>query len=402
MNVTWRTAWRSCGRGCRTIAAVLALAGPGATFAAPYHPASDGEVLEQVPARSALERLGPLRAAVAARPADLPAALALATGFIAIGRREGDPRFIAYAEATLQPWIAKPQAPEPALVLQAIALQYLHQFDGALDLLDRALAISSLDGQAWVTRAALLELKGQYAEARRSCARLARASDALVALTCLESVNSRTGGLAASYASLRASLPGGSPLPAELRSWALSVLEDMAERLGDDAAAESALRDALAESPDDPFLEAAYADLLLRHDRNQDVVALLRGREAHDALLLRLAIAGRRSGAADAQRWAATYEERLAAALRDHDATHERERAMFLLEVRGDADGALRAAAANWAVQREPADVRIYAAAAARSGSRADLGAIRDWVAATHYEDRALAAISPSDVRTRP
>src|ERR1700730_2474179 len=132
---------------------LLALTGAAAT-AAPYRPSDDSMILERVPARSDLERLAPLRAAVAARPADLGAALALATGYIEIGRRNSDPRFIAYAQATLQSWLARPHPPEPPLALSATSLQYLHQFDGSLALLERALALAPFDGQAWLTRAA--------------------------------------------------------------------------------------------------------------------------------------------------------------------------------------------------------------------------------------------------------
>lgn len=364
----------------------------GAAYAAPYVPQADTDVLEHVPARSALERLGPLRAAVAARPQDAGAALELAQGFIEIGRREGDPRFVAYAEPVLAPWLRRAPPPERALVLQATALQYLHQFDAALALLHRALALAPLDGQAWLTRAALLELRGDYPAARRACARLTRAADALVALTCLASVDGRSGALAASYASLTQVASTDPRLPAQVRSWTLSVLADMAERLGEGAAAEAQLRAALAATPEDPYVRAALADLLLARHRAAEVLSLLTGKEAQDGLLLRLAIAGKRCGDPAAARWAGMYAERMRAAQRDGDATHLREQALFLLEVEGDTHAALAVAAANFRTQREPVDVRLYEAAARRADSPSDRSAVQAWVSAQHYEDRTLAA----------
>ena len=278
-------------------------------------------------------------------------------------------------------------------MLQATALQYLHQFDASLALLEQALAREPLDGQAWLTRAALLELKGRYPEARRACARLVRTVDELIALTCLKSVDGRTGQLAASYEVLRDVANHNPRLPPAVRAWTRSVLADMAERLGDGAAAQADLSDALAATPDDPYLKAATADLLLRRDRPADVMTLLRGGVPQDALLLRLAIAGKRAGSADAKRWAAMCAERFRAAVRDGDYTHQREHAMFLLDVQDDSQAALKAAADNWAAQREPADLRIYAAAAERAASSADLGLIGAWVASNHYEDRALPAL---------
>jgi hypothetical protein len=251
-----------------------------------------------------------------------------------------------------------------------------------------------LDAQAWLTRASLLEVRGDYATARVSCARLLLRADEFTALTCLASVDGRSGRLAASYDALR-SAGLDARVPSALRAWRLAVLAEMAERLGDERAAEAQLQAALRVEPDDPYLRAAYADLLLRLDRSREVLALLQGSEAQDPLLLRLAIAGRRAGAAQAGRWAQAYEERMRAALRDGDATHLREQAMYLLEVREDAAAALPLAAADWALQREPADVRIYARAAAGAHSAADLAAIGRWLAQSRYEDQVLQLDAP-------
>ena len=377
---------RSCAALLRMIALALVVLGASA---APYRPTDDHTILEWVPERSDLERLAPLRSAVAARPHDWPAALTLATRYIEVGRRNSDPRFVAYAQATLAPWLSQPQPPQRALVLQATALQYLHRFDEALKLLEQALARQPLDGQAWLTRASLLELRGDYAEARRSCAHLVRTADEFTALTCLKSVDGRNGHLAASYATLLAT-DIDPRLPAALRAWRLAVSAEMAERLGDAQAAQAQLLAALRAAPDDPYLKASYADLLLRLERPAEVIGLLKGCEAQDPLLLRLAIAGRRLGSPEAARWSQAYAARLAAAQRDRDFTHQREQALYLLEVRGDAAGALAAAASNWAAQREPTDVRIYARAALAARSSADRARLANWLAASRYEDHAL------------
>jgi hypothetical protein len=368
----------------------------------PFVPASDDVVLARLPARQALQELAALRTAVAARRDDLPASLDLARSYIAIGRREGDPRFVGYAEAVLTPWLARTPAPEPALVLKATALQYRHQFDDSLALLDRAIALEPLDGQAWLTKAALLELRGEFTEARRACAHLTRASDQILALTCLASVNSRSGRLAASYEALRNVSAETARLPPIIRGWAESVLADMAERLGKDDEADLELGEAVSALPDDPYLKAARADLLLRVGRPKEVIALAGQYESNDSLLVRLAIAGQRAQSPDASRWAAAYEDRLQAAARAHDSTHTRERALYLLEVRHDVAGALAAAAANWRVQREPIDLRIYVRAAQLAASRRDLDEIHRYLASTGYEDRALQAGLPHPAPGRP
>jgi tetratricopeptide (TPR) repeat protein len=386
----------------RVLAGFVSLLAVGVALATPHRPTADDEVLERVPARSALERLAPLRVAVQAQPDALEPALQLARGYIEIGRRESDPRFVAYAEATLAPWLAKAVPPEPALVLQAIALQYLHQFDAALALLGRALTERPSDGQAWLTRAGLLELRGDFDEARRACARLMRTADEIIALTCLSSVDGRSGRLAAAYSALQSVPTGDARLPDGIRSWVLAVRADMAERLGDDRAAESDLKTALGIVPEDPYLKATYADLLLRLDRPREVLTLLAGAEAQDPLLLRLAIAGRRTAAADAERWASLYAERSRAATQARDATHRREEALFLLDVVGDAPAALQAAAGNWTTQRETVDVRVYARATERARSGPDHAALDAWLAHFRYEDRALGSRAGAGVGQWP
>jgi Flp pilus assembly protein TadD len=358
----------------------------------PFVPANDDVVLAHLPARQALQGLAALRTAVAARREDLPASLDLARGYIAIGRREGDPRFVGYAEAVLTPWLARTPVPEPALVLKATALQYRHQFGESLALLDRAIALEPLDGQAWLTKAALLELRGDFAQARRACAHLTRAADQILALTCLASVDSRNGQLAASYAALRGVSTETARLPSGIRGWVDSVVADMAERLGRDDEADAELREAISALPDDPYLKAARADLLLRVGRAEEVIALTRDYESNDSLLVRLAIAGQRARSPDAPRWAAAYDDRLQAAARARDSMHTREHALYLLDVRHDVRGALAAAADNWRVQREPTDLRIYVRAAQLAASSRDLEAIDRYLTTTGYEDRALRA----------
>ena len=384
-------------RGCSIAAIVLALvtAVAGAT---PRVPTEDSEVLEHVPARAELDRLAALHPGRSA-PANLDAALTLARGYIDIGRRASDPRYIGYAQAILLPWLDVPNPPEQALVLQAITLQYLHKFDAALTLLNRALVLQPLDGQAWLTQASLLELRGDYASARRSCARLVRSADEVTALTCIASVDGRSGHLAASYATLGTAAATNPRLPPGVLGWILSVRAEMAERLGYDRHAEADLRAALALSPEDPYLRATYADLLLRLDRPREVILLLAGAEAQDPLLLRLAIAGRRAASADGPRWAAMYADRLRAAARDGDTTHRREEAMYMLEVLGDGPAALRAAAGNWTTQREPADVRVYVRAVLATGSAADRAVLSQWLVTTGFEDRTLRSTAPATLR---
>jgi tetratricopeptide (TPR) repeat protein len=304
-----------------------------------------------------------------------------------IGRANADPRFVSYAQATLGPWITEPRPDPAALTLSATALQYLHRFDRSLQLLDRALAIQTFNGQAWLTKATVLQVEGHFEEARQACRPLAQISGQLVALTCLTSVNSLTGRLEASYRALRGVFADDPGLDIGLRVWILDQLADMAQRLGDNAAAEGYFQAALRANPQDGYTKGDYADLMLRNNRADEVMRLLHGDEQQDNLLLRLAIAATRLRSAQARQLSDEFQARYEAARRDGDTTHLREQARFLLEVRGDAMAAVELAARNWNVQREPADVRVYRDAATRAGSAQDLRRVREWMQQVNYQD---------------
>lgn len=379
-------------RPCTSLGCLLlCLVMPMCARSAPYIPTSDSAVLEHVPAVLATRQLEPLRAGVKAHPEDLQSAVELARGYLRIGRETSDPRFISYAQATLSHWLQQPNPPPAVLVLAATAMQSSHRFDDALLLLDRALASEPNNAQASLTKATVLQVRGRFAEARQACQRLFQLADYTIALTCVASVDSLTGRLNASYAKLLQVAQGTPTLEQDTRSWVLGQLAEMAVRTGNYAAAEKHFSAGLQLAPADAYLQAAYADLLLLMGRNREVIALLKGGEAQDVLLLRLAIAGKRGKAADAARWAQSFDARRRASRAD-DNPHLREHARFLLEVLDKPSEALLVAAKNWQVQRESADVQLYLRAARRAGSQKDEQLVREWMRATGYEDRTLDA----------
>ncbi|MEP7244799.1 MAG: tetratricopeptide repeat protein [Gammaproteobacteria bacterium] len=281
------------------------------------------------------------------------------------------------------------------LVLAATAFQNLHRFDTALGLIDRALHVEPQNSQALLTKATILQVQGRFDEARPVCRTLIQAAGQLIALTCLTSVNSLTGHLSTSYRALQAVFVDDARLPVELRTWVLGQLGDMAVRAGDPREAEGHFRAALRAHPEDLYGKAAYADLLLSEHRPEEVVNLLRDNEAQDNLLLRLAIAGTRAQIIDGRRWSELFRARFEAARRDGDFTHLREQARYFIDVRAEPQRALELALANWRVQHEPDDIRIYVRAAAAAGEPEAQRTILDWIRSTHYEDATLTAQLP-------
>ncbi len=373
-------------------------------LAKPYTPADDGVVLERLPERAdpALGELKRMRAALRANPGDHDNAYRVARRSIEAARASGDPRFLGQAQAALAPWWTAADPPAEALLLRATVKQSQHDFAGAQADLDRLLATQPANGQALLTRATIFTVQGRYADAKRDCAKLFRLASGLVTSACFAGAASLNGEAAPAYRGLMQALerPVNS---ADARPWALTLAAEIAQRRGDAAAAERHFRDALALDPRDAYLLGAYADFLLEQRRAMEAVPLLAGRVANDSLLLRLALAERAVPALQTDFAAHKQElaDRFAAARRRGDSLHMREEARFLLEIADDAPAALALAKENWKVQREPADLRILAAAAnANVGN--DGGAtkiVADWLASTHIEDAALVAFAGGPAR---
>jgi len=332
----------------------------------PYVPATDDVVLERLPEKidPSLRALKRMRAGLAADPRNLELATAYARRAIEASRASGDPRFLGAAQAALAPWCSDPAAPPAATILRATLRQSQHDFDGALADLDRVIARTN-DGQALLTRATVLTVQGRYPAAREDCARLVRRTSALVVATCDAGPASLAGDADAAYRRLMAQLARSAD-DEGVRTWSLTLAGEIAARAGNAAAADAHFAAARALDPRDAYLKAAYADFLLDQDRAREVVALVEADERNDALLLRLTLAEQRlperARAYAAHR--AELADRFDAARRRGDVVHRREEARYRLAIAGDAAGALALARDNWAVQREPADLRILADAA--------------------------------------
>ena len=367
------------------LAALLAL--PSA--AAPRKPSDDSEVLERLPARAgdaSARELAALRAAMAAAADDPLPAGRLAQRYFDLAMARGDPRYVGYAEAV----IARFPEPLPAglLLLRGMLRQYRHGFAAALDDFAAALALDPQLAEAHAWRAAIFLVQADYLAAREECMALQALEQTVLYGTCIGLVQAYDGQLAAGYQSLQQTL--NSSRDPSNRLWLLTRLGEVAAWQGQPALAERHYRAALDIGRDDGYLLAAWADFLLDNGRPAEVVGELTSWESSDTLLLRLAEAAALLKSADAARLARTLDERFAAARQRGDSTHRAEEARYALHLRHDAQEALRLAAENYAVQREPRDARILLEAAIAAGDPAAAQAARDWLRASRFENPRL------------
>jgi hypothetical protein len=407
------TAWE---RARRPEAAIISLARAAG---------ENDAVVARVPPRGAdpaardVERL---RAQIRQAPRDLDAAVRLARLDLQAARDGADPRFLGRAEAALAPWWSEASPPPEVVLLRATIRQARHEFDAALvdlerlvgprDEADRPLApqpTQAILAQALLTRAVILGVKARYDEGLASCARLAGLASPFVLAACRAPLLGLTGRAAGAATELAALLDQAAG-PAEA-AWGRAVLADLARSEGDERGAEALLRSVLALAPSDRGAMAALCDLLLDAGRAGEVAALVRGHEDDDGLLLRLALAeatpGRRpesGGGASRDGAAATVAARFAASRERGDTVHQREESRFALHVEHDPARALRLAAANWEIQREPADARALLEAALAANHPASARPALEWLNAIGTAQprlRALAAALGAGGRPR-
>lgn len=378
---------------------------PPASGDVPHRPHDDSEVLERLPVGRTDPRereRARLHDSLAAHPADLGTAVTLAQLDIELSRARSDPRYLGYAQAALATWWDLPAPPPAVLVLRATVRQSIHDFDGALMDLDRVVAIAPDDAQAWITRSVVLTVRGRYEEAKASCQPLARLAPELVFTVCAASIDAETGSAGPAYDRLANTIRRARRLSPSENEWAASTLGEIALRLGRDADAESSFRAALAIQPDDPYVLAAYADLLLDLNRSAEAAHLVASRTENDGLLLRLALAEARARAPDATKHAEMLRARFDASHLRGDNVHRREESRFELSLRGDAQAALRLARANWDVQREPWDVRILLESALAAGDPSAAGPALKFLDEYRLEDPRIAAVAAHLRQGRP
>jgi hypothetical protein len=379
---------------------MLALSAPAT--AEPFIPTDEAQVLERLPDRSAVEyrELKVLKARAAAEPKNVDAAAALADAYYGISRREGDPRYLGYAQAALTRWWRDPEAPTAVLVTRATIQQSNHEFAHALTDLDRVIQREPDNARATLVRATVLTVQGSYENALADCNNLQGVAGDTYVLICIASIDAVTGKAGIAEAALKywiSVLPDAAP---DVRAWIESLLGEIAQRTGDPEA-DLHFRAALAADPRDLYTIGAYTDWLLEQNRAAEVIPLVEKEQRVDGLLLRLALAQKALHLPEADTTVATLRARFDASRARGYSVHQREEARFQLMLNNDAETALRLAQDNWSVQREPADLRILAEAAHATGDPKAQETVRRWLATSKLEYPAVSRLVNAERATQ-
>jgi tetratricopeptide (TPR) repeat protein len=360
--------------------------------AEPYRPARDNEVLETLPRSS--ERGGSplvraLRQLHARDPYNLDVAVRLAQAQIDAARATVDPRLWGQAQATLSVWWAQESPPVPVLLLRAAIRQNRHEFDAAKADLQRAIAQQPGHAQAWLDLASLQQATGDLANAAHSCERVIGSGAVGIGAVCRASLDALQGRGAPAYAALEETVAQDrlAAQPAAVRTWALTLLAELAERLGRNDDAERWYRQSLAVDPSDAYTLSAYADFLLDRGRAADVTALIAADTTIDGLLLRRVQADHALAADTARAGIDVLAARFDALRERGDRVHRREESRFRLALAQEPAVALNLALENWAVQKEPLDARIALEAALAANRPEAAAEVARWLRDTGVQD---------------
>ncbi|MGR9035230.1 MAG: hypothetical protein ACU83O_01375 [Gammaproteobacteria bacterium] len=365
-------------------------------LAAPYLPEDDSQVIERLPlaANSVHRDLRAIRLEHNTNPRQAEVAFKLARRYIDLGKSESDPRYYGYAQGLLTPWWRQTDPPAEALLLRALILQNRHEFDGALQDLDRLLKRQSENAEAWLARAVILQVQARYLEAQQSCGALINFDDTLTAATCLSQVASLMGHGLKSYTFLTETLKDAPARTSEQHQWSLTVLAEMAARLGKNDEAGRYFSEAAAIRKPDAYLLSAYADFLLDQNRPGETVTLLSDKTHIDSLFLRFALAKQQLGASDLPKISSELKARFEAGRLRNESLHQGDEARFALYFLNQPETALKLAKANWQLQKEPKDARILLEAAIAAKDPTAAKPVLDLLAETHMEHRLLTELA--------
>jgi tetratricopeptide (TPR) repeat protein len=284
------------------------------------------------------------------------------------------------------PVVATPAASPAALRRsKAQALQYRHAFDAAINELDSLIEENPRDVDARLMRAQILVLQWRAKEAMRDCNAIQSQVSLQVFATCAAQVRAALGDPRGGYALVQVALHGVAAAGTDaVRSWSAGVAGELAQRLGDEAAAGRWYALAWRSDGDSHYARLNYADWLLAQKQYAAAADVVAGWQSA-ADLLRQVLAQRDAHGAVAARLQLAWRE---AAARGENTHLDRARFAWLLT--GDQRGALALARAAFTQQPDPVSARwLFQMAQAQGDARA-LEDVERWRRRMGYVDQRL------------
>lgn len=356
-----------------------------------YIPKNDEEVLETLPRAllSSRKEIDFLRSRLKTEPTNAEIAAELASRYMQMGSDEGDPRYYGYARAALEPWWDKDHIAPAVLALRAKLKEKDHLYNAAASDLKLLLEQQPRDAQAWINLANIYRVQGEYVKAKEIGEKLSEFAGRVPTILCTAPIRSLTGEAEEAYLELEQAKPLALEKFPGTVSWILTMQAEIAVALGHEDQAEQHFLEGLESAPANFYLLRSYADFLLDHRRESEVLHLLGDHQRDNGVLLRLAIAANRLGQEpEASQWQKQLQTRFDEIRLRGNEPHGRFESRFALEILGDPQRAVELAQANWQKQKEIRDSRILLEAAIAADNPVAARPVLDFLAlhATQHE----------------
>ena len=282
-------------------------------------------------------------------------------------RRIGDDRYLDQAWSMLAPRVEEGQI--ETLMAAAVVAQSRHDFEHALELLDRLLAASPRHENGWLLKASVHLVRGEAQSATDACRQLV-VGQPLVVVTCHARASlsrGRATEAARKLTRLVAAVPHAE-LPDGHLAWIYSVLGDLAFAEGRLREAVRAYERSLQLSERVQVRAALFDALLLLGDTEAATAALPENATALPLLVRRLIPRDGRTDTPNRESLLRELEADFDRWIVMSDWRHAREMARYYLDVRSQPELAARLARHNLEHQREPEDWRLFRRTQAVSG----------------------------------
>jgi len=352
-----------------------------------YVPESSDEIVHVFSSTREMHHINELRNALLLNPGNYKILNKTVNLYLKLGREKSDPRYFGYAEALLSPYLMNNYLPEQTLIHWADILQHRHDFDQALKILNGLAGKRSENPQVYLMRAIIHISRGEYDQALNNCKSLITRATHLVTVSCVAQVKSLTGELQKSFELLRQTLDLSKDSDQEEKIWAITLLGDMAVRIGKFNIAEKYYQQVLMLNDHDYYVLASYADLLLKWHQFDRVISLLGEFTYVDKLLLRLAQASIKTGDDLSEKYIAQLESGYRLNELRGEKVHLRDQAIFYFSVKNNLEKALSLAKRNWKVQKEPADIKLLLNISINSGNKQEVKNVAEWISEQLLED---------------
>ena len=362
----------------------------------PIVPESDDQVLVVLPKSFLSNRneLASLREQLNADPENPSLAADVASKYLSMGNRTGDPRFYGYATAAIGRWWVAESTTPAILRLRSKLKEKDHRYDDALADLQILLDKAPSDAQALLEVGNIYRVQGRYDDAIEIADQIQTVAGEVPAALCRAPVMAQMGKAEQADELLRQLLPAAKENFPTTLQFIRTIQAEIADSLGRNDDVEQHFVDGLSVDSADFYLVRGYADFLLDHDRADEALELTRPHTSDTGILLRAAIAAKAMGdTAQADRWADELEMRFKEIRLRGGQPHGRFESRSKLHLRDDPESALEIALATWQLQKEVRDTRNVLEAALATGDARAAQPVIDFLKSNQNQHVVLAKL---------